>query len=88
MTNVILLISEKNFKKVNILHLCPYPTNGNECQKLCNCSKDMRDASTGCQSFTTGYNVFYSTTKAKAQPLQVVQLTYSHQPSLLELFLV
>lgn len=39
---------------------CPYPTYGNDCQMLCNYSKDMCDASTGCQNSTTGmFSLFY-----------------------------
>lgn len=63
------------YSGINCTSLCPYPQYGVYCQRKCNCSKDMCDVSTGC--FTTGYNVLNSTAKAKAQPLQLIQFTYS-----------
>lgn len=38
----------------NCSDLCPYPYYGQECQKRCNCSKDMCDVSIGCTGFDTG----------------------------------
>lgn len=66
----------QGFTGDNCSSRCPYPTYGRDCQELCNCSKDMCDVSTGCQSFTTGYNVLYSMAKPKARPL--IQFTDSH----------
>lgn len=67
----------QGFSGENCSSTCPYPTYGRGCQELCNCSKDICDVFTGCQSFTTGYNVLNSTAKAKAQPLRLIQFTYS-----------
>lgn len=33
---------------------CPYPTYGDNCQQICDCSKDECDFSSGCNSLTTG----------------------------------
>lgn len=65
------------FSGENCSSTCPYPTYGRDCQELCNCSKDICDVFTGCQRFTTGYNVLNSIVKAKAQPLRLIQFTYS-----------
>lgn len=67
----------QGFSGENCSSTCPYPSYVRDCQELCNCSKDMCDVFTGCQSFTTGDNVLNSTAKAKAQPLQLIQFTYS-----------
>uniref|UniRef100_A0A8W8JL09 Uncharacterized protein n=1 Tax=Magallana gigas TaxID=29159 RepID=A0A8W8JL09_MAGGI len=56
----------QGFTGDNCSSRCPYPTYGRDCQELCNCSKDMCDVFTGCQSFTTGYNVLFSIAKPKA----------------------
>lgn len=42
----------QGFTGENCSSSCPYPTYGNECQNLCNCSKDMCNVSTGCQNST------------------------------------
>lgn len=73
---LLFLACMQGFTGDNCSSRCPYPTYGRDCQELCNCSKDMCDVSTGCQSFTTGYNVLYSMAKPKARPL--IQFTYSH----------
>lgn len=57
----------QGFSGDNCTSRCPYPTYGRVCQELCNCSKDMCDVSTGCQSFTTGDYLLYSIAKPKAQ---------------------
>lgn len=67
----------QGFSGENCSSTCPYLTYGRDCQELCNCSKDICDVFTGCQRFTTGYNVLNSTVKAKAQPLRLIQFTYS-----------
>lgn len=33
---------------------CPYPFFGEECQMICNCSKNLCDISNGCPIETTG----------------------------------
>uniref|UniRef100_A0A8W8JI24 Uncharacterized protein n=1 Tax=Magallana gigas TaxID=29159 RepID=A0A8W8JI24_MAGGI len=43
----------QGFTGENCSSACPYPTYGRDCQELCNCSKDICDVITGCQSFTT-----------------------------------
>lgn len=52
--SLFVLVCMQGFSGENCLSSCPYPTYGNDCQKLCNCSKDMCDVSTGCQQITTG----------------------------------
>lgn len=42
------------YSGINCTSLCPYPQYGVDCQRECNCSKDMCDVSTGCQQITTG----------------------------------
>lgn len=50
----------QGFTGKNCSSPCPYPTYGNECQNLCNCSKDMCNVFTGCQISTTGmFDLFY-----------------------------
>lgn len=33
---------------------CPYPYYGVDCQRTCNCSRDLCDSSTGCIAPITG----------------------------------
>lgn len=39
---------------INCTSLCPYPQYGVDCQRSCNCNKDLCDVSTGCIGPTTG----------------------------------
>lgn len=48
----------------NCTSICPYPTYGDNCQHICDCSKDECDYSSGCNSLTSEKQTFYlSTTK-------------------------
>lgn len=38
----------------NCTSICPYPTYGDNCQHICDCSKDECDFSSGCNSLTSG----------------------------------
>lgn len=42
------------YSGVNCSFSCPYPSYGVECQKSCNCIRDLCDVSTGCKQTTTG----------------------------------
>lgn len=38
----------------NCTSKCPYPTYGIKCQEICYCSNNQCDASSGCNTVTTG----------------------------------
>lgn len=42
------------YVKHNCTETCPYPSYGEGCQKICNCSKNACDLSTGCRGSTSG----------------------------------
>lgn len=37
---------------------CPYPYYGVDCQRICDCTSDLCDVSTGCIILTTGKYLF------------------------------
>nr|XP_034333989.1 multiple epidermal growth factor-like domains protein 10 [Crassostrea gigas] len=41
------------FTGVNCSSLCPYPYYGEDCQRTCNCSRDLCNVSTGCIRIVT-----------------------------------
>lgn len=38
---------------LNCNSACPYPTYGDRCQELCDCSNEKCDVSTGCRDLST-----------------------------------
>lgn len=45
------------YNGINCTLLCPYPRFGVDCQRSCNCSRDLCDISTGCIGPTTGKHI-------------------------------
>lgn len=42
------------YSGVNCSFSCPYPLYGIECQRSCNCIRDLCDVSTGCINYNKG----------------------------------
>lgn len=42
------------YQGINCTMLCPYPQYGIDCQRSCNCNRDLCNVSTGCIDPTTG----------------------------------
>lgn len=42
------------YNGINCTLLCPYPQYGVDCQRSCNCTRDLCNVSTGCIDPTTG----------------------------------
>lgn len=43
----------------NCSSLCPYPYYGVDCQRPCNCSRDLCNVSTGCIDGLIGNHIFF-----------------------------
>lgn len=67
------------YSGVNCTSLCPYPQYGVDCQQECNCSKEMCNVSTGCNSPSTGniYEKKYLESKAAVNENVVVSICNS-----------
>lgn len=54
------------YSGINCTMLCPYPQYGIDCQKGCNCSKDMCNVFTGCIGPSTGKHMKKKYLQSKA----------------------